>query len=100
MTQETTLFLTTQFLFFQNEAVAMDFTNNAHSLHSQQTHSEEDFTSLGSEDFPLTQIFPQSTEQTMYNAHHNNTPKVPTNISSSENCEFKQTSADIPSAPS
>ena len=99
MAQETNLFLTTRFLFFQNEAVPMDSTNNAHSLHNQETRSEEDFTSSASREPLLTPLFDESTEQVTYNADDNNSQTVPTDKMSSANCEFKQTSADIQSAP-
>ena len=99
MAQETTSFLTTRFLFFQNEAVPMDSTNNAHSLHNQETRSEEDFTLSASREPLLTPLFDEATEQVTYNADDNNSQTVPTDKMSSANSEFKQTSADIQSAP-
>jgi len=71
----------------------VDSTNNACSHHNQETRSEEDVTSSGSEDWPLMHIFHESNEITD-NADHNNTQTVPTIMSSSENSEFQQPSAD------
>jgi len=47
----------------------------------------------------LKHLFDESKEETTYNADHNNTITVPTNMSCSENSEFKKTSASILSAP-
>ena len=71
--QETTSFLNTGFLFLQPEAIALDSTYTDRSHHNQETRSEEDLTFSSSEEFPLKRIFPQSTEQTIYNADNNNT---------------------------
>ena len=69
---EMTSFLTTRFLFFQREEVALDSTYKERSHHNQETRSEEDCTFSRSEEFPLERIFPQSTEQIIYNADENN----------------------------
>ena len=71
----------------------MDSTNNARFHHKQETCPEEDFTSDGSEDCPLKHIFRESDEDITDKADHNNTQTVPTNMSTSENSEFKKTSA-------
>jgi len=96
--QKRTSFLTIRFLFFQYESVAMDSTNNARSHHNQENHSEEDFTSFGTEDSPFQLLFQESNEETNYNAEHNTKITVPTNLIYSENSKIKQTSADKKSA--
>jgi ankyrin repeat protein len=77
----------------------MDSANNARSHHNQETHSQEEFTSFGSEEVPLANLFLESNEETTYNADHNNTT-VPTNLRYSEKSEFKQPSKDKKSANS
>ena len=93
--QETTSNLTTRFLVFQSEAVAIDSTHKERSHHNQETRSEEDFTFTRTEEYPLKRIFPQSTEQTSYNAEEKMQKQFQRKKLSSENSEFKQTSADI-----
>jgi len=44
---ETTSFLTTRFLLFQYEVIAMDSANNERFHHNQETPSENDFISSG-----------------------------------------------------
>jgi hypothetical protein len=51
----------------------MGSKNNARFHHNQETRSEEDFTSSGSEDWPLMDIFHESNEEITDNAEHNNT---------------------------
>ena len=98
--QQTTSFLTTGFLFLQPEAIALDSTYTDRSHHNQETRSEEDFTFTRSKEFPLKRIFPQSTEQTIYNAEENNENMVSKKKGYSENSKFKQTSAGKQSATS
>jgi len=71
----------------------MDSTNNARFHHKQETCSEEDFTWNGSDDSPLKHMFHESDEDITDIADRNNTQTVPTNTESSENSEFKKTSA-------
>ena len=77
----------------------MDSANNERSHQNQENDSEEDFTSIRSEELPLMHLFQEPNEQNTYNAEHN-TITVPTNMSYSENKEIKQTSAGKQSANS
>jgi len=78
----------------------MDSANNARSHHNQENHSDKDFTMFGSIELSLMHLFQESNEETTYNAEHNDTIAVPTNMSYFENSEVKQTSTCKQSAPS
>jgi hypothetical protein len=100
MAHETNSFLSTPFLFFQYEVVAMDSTNIARSHHNKRNRSQEIFTLSGCEESLLTPIFLESTEQNTYNAFDINTQTAQTNRESFEHSEFKRTSADKQSVTS
>jgi hypothetical protein len=70
------------------------------SCHNEETHSEEEFTSFEPEELPLMHLFRESNEEITDNIEGNNPQTVPTNMSYSENSEFKQTSAGNSSTPS
>ena len=98
-THEINAFLSTPFLFFQYEVVAMDSTKIARSHPNKRNRSKDIFTLSGCEKSLLTPIFLESTEQNTYKAFDNKTQTVPMNTGSSENREFKQTPADKQNAP-
>ena len=99
LTHEINAFLSTPFLFFQYEVVAMDSTKIARSHPNKRNRSKDIFTLSGCEKSLLTPIFLESTEQNTYKAFDNKTQTVPMNTGSSENREFKQTPADKQNAP-